>query len=102
MVKGNGEAIALGNGGGFYKLLLGAFSDFLSRLLLQDNEVAAHFRPCVFGEHTRWQTESGDKTAVLHQVTADGHVLRTVQYALRGDECEESALLERVQPFHEE
>src|SRR3712207_1599523 len=102
MVKGNGEAITFGNGGGFYKPLLGAFTDILARLLLQDNEVAAHFRPCVFGEHTRRQTDSGDKSAVLHQITADGFVLRAVQYALRGDESQQSALLERVQPFHEE
>ena len=82
VVESNGKAIALGNGGDFYKLLLDAFSDFLARLLLQDNEVAAYFRPGVFREHARWQTDGRDKPTVLHQITAYGHILGTVQYAL--------------------
>lgn len=88
MIKGYGKAITLGNRGCLNKLLLDAFSDFLARLLLQDNEVAAYFRPGVFREHTRWQADGRDKPTVLHQITAYGHILGAVQYALRGNESE--------------
>ena len=52
MVKGNGKAIAFGNGGGLNKLLLDTLSDFLSRLLLQDYEVTADLCACILAEHT--------------------------------------------------
>ena len=94
------RAFGYGSRYGRNKLLFHALADSLARLLLQDDEVAAHFRPCILREHARRQAESGDKPAVLHQVTADGFVLGTVQYALRGDECQQSALLDAVQSLH--
>ena len=102
MVKGNGKAIAFGNGGGLNKLLLDTLSDFLSRLLLQDYEVAADLCACILAEHSRWQADSRNKSAVLHQITADGFVLRAVQSALRGNESQKSSFLDAVQTFHEE
>ena len=102
MVKRNRKAVAFGNRGGLYKLLFDALTNFLARLLLQDNEVATNIRTRILGEHTRRQTDSGNKPAVLHEVTADGFILGAVQYALRGNKCKKSALLDSVQPFHKE
>ena len=102
MVERNRKAVAFRNRGGLYKLLFDALTNFLARLFLQDNEVAAHIRTCILGEHTRRQTDSGDKSAVLHEVTADGFILGAVQYALRGNKCKKSALFDSVQPFHKE
>ena len=82
MIERNGKAVAFGDRGGLYKLLLDALTNFLATLLLQHNEVATYIRTCVLGEHTRRQTDSGDKSAVLHEVTADGFILGAVQYAL--------------------
>ena len=53
MVKRNRKAVAFGNRGGLYKLLFDALTNFLARLFLQDNQVAAHIRTCILGEHTR-------------------------------------------------
>ena len=102
MVKRNRKAVAFGNRGGLYKLLFDALTNFLARLFLQDNQVAAHIRTCILGEHTRRQTDSGDKPAVLQEVTADGFILGAVQYTLRGNKCKKSALLDSVQPFYKE
>ena len=96
MVERNRKAIAFGNRGSLYKLLLNALTNFFARLLLQDNEVAAHIRTRILGEHTRRQTDSGDKSAVLHEVTADSFILGAVQYALRGNKCKKSAFFDSV------
>ena len=85
-----------------YELLFDALADGLARLLLQDDEVAADFRSCILREHTRRQAESGDKPAVLHQITADGFVLRAVQHTLRGDECHQPTFFNAVQPLYKE
>ena len=102
MIERNREAVAFGDRGGLYKLLFNALTNFFTRLLLQDNQVAAYIRTCILGEHTRRQTDSGDKSAVLHEVTADGFILGAVQYALRGNKCKKSAFFDSVQPFHKE
>ena len=100
MIERNREAVAFGDRGGLYKLLFNALTNFFTRLLLQDNQVAAHIRARILGEHTRRQADGGDKPAILHEVTTDGFILGAVQYALRGNKCKKSALFDSVQPFH--
>ena len=73
----------------------------LAFVLLQDNQVAAHFRVCVVREQVAWQTDGGKQVGIHHHFPTYRHV-PAVHDTLRGDERHDAAVLHRVQRFQEE
>lgn len=73
----------------------------LCRVLLQDNEVATHFRPGMVGKQVVGQPYHRHDISVLHDIAADKLVLRGAQYALRSDERHDTAFTCRIQTFEE-
>ena len=73
----------------------------LCRVFLQDNEVAAHFRPGMVGKQVVGQPYHRHDISVLHDMPADKLVLRGVQYTLRSDERHDTAFTCRIQTFEE-
>ena len=47
MLEDDRRVFFLGNGNGFYKLLLNSLADFFTCLLLQDDEVTAYVRSSI-------------------------------------------------------
>ena len=47
MLEDDRRTFFLGNGNGFYELLLNSLADFFTCLLLQDDEVTAYVRSCI-------------------------------------------------------
>ena len=71
-------------------------------ILLQDYQVAPYLRVGVFREQVVRQTDGGQQVRLLHHQVARASVAFRIQYALRGDECHDTAVTHRVQPFQEE
>ena len=75
---------------------------FLAAVLLQDNQVATHFRTRVVREEVVRQACDSHQIGITHHILAYGRVGRCVQYPLRGDERHDAALTHRVKAFQEE
>ena len=69
------------------------------RIFLQDNQVAAHFRTCIFGKQIVGQSYNRNQIIILHQRPAYGFVLRAIQNALRSDVSQQTTLTEHISTF---
>ena len=79
------------------------FGQFLfPTLLLQDDKVTAHFRPCIFREEIVGQTDCRNKAGMVHQPLPYWFVRWGVHNTLRGDECQHTAFTEHIHPLDEE
>ena len=74
----------------------------LVAVLLQENQVAAHFRVRVLREEVVRQAGYAHQVGMTHHVLAYGRVGRGIQHTLRGDECHDAALTHRIKAFQEE
>ena len=75
---------------------------FLALVLLQDNQVAPHLRVGIFREQVVRQADGGHQIRLSHHHVACAAVALRIQHALRGDECHDTAVTHRVQPFQKE
>ena len=73
----------------------------VAAFFLQDNQVAADLRPCVFCKEVVRQPDGRYGLAAVHQPLAHGASLLGVQYSLRGDECHQAALAYHIDGLHE-
>ena len=73
----------------------------LAALLLQDNQITAHFRPCILREEIVGQTDCRDKAGMAHQPVPYRLVCRGIHDALRGDERQHATLTEHIHPLDE-
>ena len=75
---------------------------FLSAVLLQDDQVTAHFRACVVREKIVRQACDTHRIGMFHHILAYGRVGRGIQHPLRGDERHNAALAHRVEALQKE
>ena len=77
---------------------------FLSgkRVLLQDDQVAAHLRPGIVGKEVIGQADSREQPGLVHQVLPHRVGHGGVHHPLRGDEGDDAAFTDGIQPFCEE
>lgn len=79
------------------------FGKFLLALvLLQDNQVTPHLRVGIVREQVVRQADGGHQIRLSHHHVACAAVALRIQHALRGDECHDTAVTHRVQPFQKE
>ena len=71
-------------------------------ILLQNNQVAAHFRVGVFGKEVVRQTDGGNKACLFQHFKPYRFVARGVHYPLRCKERHDAAIPYRVDTFQEE
>ena len=68
---------------------------------LKDDKVAGHFRTGIFRKEVVRQPHGRNQPRMLHQIAADRFVSRSVHNTRGGDECQHTALAERIQPLDE-
>ena len=73
----------------------------LLQVFLQDYQVAARFRARILGEQVVGQPDCRHQIRLPEHLVAHGY-LRAVQYPLRGDECHDTPVTHRIQPFQQE
>ena len=73
----------------------------LATLLLQDNKVTTHLRPCILREEIVGQTDCRDKAGMAHQPLPYRLVRWSVHNSLRGDERQHATLTEHIHPLDE-
>ena len=73
----------------------------LAEVLLQDNQVTAHFCPRVVREQVVGQAYRGYQISLTEQLVTHGG-LGAVQYPLRGDERHDTAVTHGIQSFEKE
>lgn len=74
----------------------------LAGMLLQDDEVAAHFRVRAVCKKIVRQAQRRYQIRTAHHFRAHGFIARCIHHALRSDERHEAAFAYRIQPFQEE
>ena len=68
---------------------------------MQDNQVTAHFRSCIFRKEVVRKSCDTHQIGVFHHIFAYGCIGRGVQYPLRGDERHNAAFTHCVKAFQE-
>ena len=79
-----------------------ALERFLLAVLLQDDEVAAHFRVGILREKVVWQADCRNHIGMTEHHEPCRTVVLGVQHALRGDERHQSAIPYRVECLDKE
>ena len=74
---------------------------FLIALLLQDDKVTAHFRPCIFREEIIRKANCRNKAGMVHQPLPYRFIRRGIHDALRGDERQHATLTEHINALDE-
>ena len=79
------------------------FREFLfADMLLQDEQVAACLRTCIFSKEVVGHAHGGEQVGLAQHQVAHGTVAVGIQHALWNKECDDTAVSHRVQRFQAE